>query len=829
MLVTRNIKIRKNERKINSCYLIRSKSPQNISKPESNSSLNMKSLSIQDLISYSPSCKNRTKVMVTRLLSSSKCLMINKKEYSSSTSFPRNFKYSYPYNPSNLFISLNPPSREKQKTNFRISSPVINKNASMKILTPNYKKLINKYHILKNKIHINKDKKIFRLMSPEPNFEKIKRKICPKNSNNESDSEKVLEEKFKEDNFHITKDNFMHFIDEMNKNKIHISKYKKYVKEYFMESKDGNKSFFEDLLYKYKYDEHENDNFFLNNDYSSKKISFNIGNFEISFKITSLQFIFYEILEDKQNEQKFDSAVFYDIENSPNIKYNINSKIKLPFEFLSLFYGINFSEFINLMISIVEYDYDKNIFFIEHSNFINKIEIGKSIYDFFCENCYFYLHNNKNKKQCFIYDWTVKTKNNMNVKYFVAKILLPQIRINIKYNNEYKVNFFTTVDITTIGELMKNKFKNWDLYTFIYFSEFKLFRFEINKILCGKYKTIFNENIKNDFKNKNRRKKLSFNLNTINIILNTRIKSRRSYGFFYSHQNLTNMGNETYYIKLKIPQISISLNNTLYSFNKNFDISIKEMSQINKLRRSFRPEDIIKYSMNIIRSKKKANDILYESIKPKRNYTSKISSRRSSTVISRDKNTSSKESNNHSKKDGKRGYIKFYKNPNNEEYIKDIKLNLDNYIFNLDESILKFIKAKENKIKKINNNFEEFLKRNNKESEHYNKNIKDNLNQKNNDFILRDNKDSNLNNNKIEIEIGTIELSWTDQEALTKSIFLDQNQTEYLLDIPTFKWKFFVEKHIEKILSEESRTLRPIRRESRKNFDWNDFITKKES
>ena len=81
----------------------------------------------------------------------------------------------------------------------------------------------------------------------------------------------------------------------------------------------------------------------------------------------------------------------------------------------------------------------------------------------------------------------------------MVKILLPQIRINIKYNNEYKVNFFTTVDITTIGELMKNKFKNWDLYTFIYFSEFKLFRFEINKILCGKYKNIFNENIKNDF------------------------------------------------------------------------------------------------------------------------------------------------------------------------------------------------------------------------------------------------------------------------------------------------------------------------------------------
>jgi hypothetical protein len=253
------------------------------------------------------------------------------------------------------------------------------------------------------------------------------------------------------------------------------------------------------------------------------------------------------------------------------------------------------------------------------------------------------------------------------------------------------------------------------------------------------------------------------------------------------------------------------------------------MSQINKLRRSFRPEDIIKYSMIIIRSKQKVNDMLSESVKPKRNYTSKFSSRRNSTIVSKDKTTSNKNNKHHIKREAVKGNIKFNKNYNNEEYIKDIKLNLDNYIFNLDESILKFIKVKENKINKMNNNLEEFLNKNNKESEDKNKNIKDNLNQKNIDFIIRDNKDQNANNNKIEIEIGTIQLSWTDQEALTKNIFLDKKQTEYLLDIPTFKWKFFVEKHIEKIILEESSTLRPVRRDSRKNLDWNDFITKKES
>jgi len=828
MLENKNIKVRKHGRKINSCYLIRSKSPQNFPKSTSFSSLNVNSLSIQDLISYSPRCKNRTKVMVTRLLSSSKNIMINKRKYNSPISFPRNFQHIYPYKPNKFFLSLNPPSRKRQNNILKISSPTTNNNESIKLLTSNFKKIRNKCHILKNKVHINKDKKISRLMSPMPNFGTIKRKIFPKKLFDESESEKETERKFNEGNCHITKENFMHFIDEMNKNRIHINKCKKYVKEYFIEKKDGNKSFFEDLLYRYKFEEHENDNYFSNNDYSSKKNSFNLKNFEVSFKITSLYFIFYEIPETKQNEQNFDSNAFYDIENKQNIDYIINSKIKLPFEFLSLFYGINFNEFINLMISIVEYDYDKNKFFIEQSNFINKIEIGKSLYDFFCENCYFILHNYKHKKECFIFDWAIKSKNSIDVKHFVVKILLPQIRINIKYN-EYKVKFFSTIDIQTLGDLMKNHFKNWDLYIFIYFSEYKLFRYEINKILCGKYKTIFNDNIKNDFKNKTIRKKIYFNLNTINIILNTRIKNRRSYGFFYSHQKLTNIGNETYYIKLRIPRISISLNNSLYSFNKNFEISIKEMSQINRLRRSFRPEDIIKYSMTIIRNKKRENDILHEGIKPKRNYTSKISSRRISTAISKENNTTSKSPKIQAKKDGKRGFIKFYKNPNNEDYIKDIKLNLDNYIFNLDESILKFIKVKENKTNKIHNNLEESLNKNNNENGNNNKNNKDILNQNNIDIILRDNKDLNINNNKLEIQIGTIELSWTDQEALTKTTFLGKKQTEYLLDIPTFQWKFFVEKHIEKILLEEPRTLRPIRRESQKNFDWNGFITKKES
>jgi hypothetical protein len=74
-------------------------------------------------------------------------------------------------------------------------------------------------------------------MSPEPSIEKIKRSICPKNAIDESEIVKEIESKLNGGEFHINKDNFMNFIDEMNKNKSHINKCKKYVKEYFIEKK----------------------------------------------------------------------------------------------------------------------------------------------------------------------------------------------------------------------------------------------------------------------------------------------------------------------------------------------------------------------------------------------------------------------------------------------------------------------------------------------------------------------------------------------------------------------------------------------------------------
>ena len=42
----------------------------------------------------------------------------------------------------------------------------------------------------------------------------------------------------------------------------------------------------------------------------------------------------------------------------------------MPFQFLSLFYGLKDDEFINLITALIYYDFNKNIFYITNSIFI---------------------------------------------------------------------------------------------------------------------------------------------------------------------------------------------------------------------------------------------------------------------------------------------------------------------------------------------------------------------------------------------------------------------------------------------------------------------------
>ena len=221
--------------------------------------------------------------------------------------------------------------------------------------------------------------------------------------------------------------------------------------------------------------------------------------------------------------------------------------------------------------------------------------------------------------------------------------------------------------------------------------------------------------------------------------------------------------------------------------NKNKDVEVAENRHNNKLLSS----------KTLFSSVKRANSTI---IRQKTRNNSK-----------RSNHSNSSNKNNNMKKEIQ-GKIKFTKNFNHkEEVIRDIKLNLDKYIFNFDESILKYIKVENNKFNNLNKrifNKDRDMKKNYFSNHNILRNNTKNFTKMNNDEINND--------KKFDIEIGTLELSWTNQDALTKNLFLNKKDSEYLLEYPPFQWKFFVEKNVEEILSNEANILKPISLSSKK-------------
>ena len=88
--------------------------------------------------------------------------------------------------------------------------------------------------------------------------------------------------------------------------------------------------------------------------------------------------MFYEIMHNK--EYNIETYNNIDNNNTNKTKNKMNSKIKFPFQFLPLFYGLNFEDFLNLLISYIDYDFDKNKFYLNCNNFITNTEEAKIIY-----------------------------------------------------------------------------------------------------------------------------------------------------------------------------------------------------------------------------------------------------------------------------------------------------------------------------------------------------------------------------------------------------------------------------------------------------------------
>ena len=689
--------------------------------------------------------KNNNNILISNLLNTSKKLVKNNLSYKSYTNLPKSFRYNYPYKPTHIRCNYSANARSNSK-----------------------KSLLSSYRTL--------------------NF--------PNKPNEINSSKKVLleERKFKLNlkNFNFFNNNvnetiFFDFIDGYNINSDIKKKYNNYILNHPMDN-DNEINIFQlfDILQNYKID---NDINVFNDKNTNKVNKFKLkNNLSVKLKITSLKLLFYKVKQNKKNNFSNKDYSFDNINNNnlkeKNKNISINTKLKFPFGFLPFFYGINNIDFLNYIISFIEYDYSKNNFNIDYKKLIKYYKYYKNNNSFFGENSYYQKLYNKNK-EFYIYNWDVKNRN--KTFHYIIKIVLPQIKISISFDKKTTSKFFYSIETNRILYFVKEKFELWDFYILKFFSEFKLFRQEVNRIICDKLSyEMKNNNIEN--------RKKKFNFNKINTKLNTLLYNENSYEFFFSRN--INDKKEGYLFQIQIPRIHINYQLQNYFIDKYFDLDMKRMYQINKLRKSFQIEDLIKYSMVIVdqkyKNQKKRNSSLFDNngclriLKRSSTFKTQNSSKRLNlkTVSSRDsiKNINNSNIFNNKTLKGKKIQSSI-KNISNENFNKDIQLNLDKYIFNFDDDILKFIKPFE---EEKNNNFNNDT--NNKPDCILNKKkmIKDN-----NRNIVQ------VNKNKINVEIGKIKLVCTSNELKEKVYYFSEKESEYLLDNPIYIWENYIESNFE--------------------------------
>ena len=715
--------------------------------------------------------KKNNNSLISNLLNSSKNLVKNNSNYKSYTDLPKSFQHYYPYKPTHNRCILSAKHSSYSKMSLISSYNTINGSKTAK------KNNNSKIYLKENKYKLNL--KQFNFM-----------------------------------NYNVNETIFFDFIDGYNINSKLKEKYNSYILNHPLEN-DNDINIFQlfDMLQNFKID--YNDNNFFNENSTSKINKFKLkNNLLVKIKISSINIIFYKINPKKKNNINNKDYLFDNNNNSNNNNFKLksknkaNTKIKLPFGFLAFFYGINHIELLKFLIAVIDYDYIKNIFFIDSKKFMRYYNLYKKDHSFFGETSYFQTYYNKNK-EFLMYDWDVKNKN--NIYHYIMKIVLPQIKININMENQTISKFYYSIDTNKMIYLLKEKFRLWDFHILKFFSQYKLFRKEINKIICNKlsYGIKFEDNKSSIDNNIDCNRDLNytkrFNFNKMNTNFSALIQNENSFEFFFS-QNI-NDKNEGYFFQVLIPKIHIIYQDINFYIDKFFDLDIKRMSQINKLRKSFQIEDIIKYSMVIVDEKYQVPNKKKSSFFENNGYRRSI--KRSSTLKSLNnsqrlnlKAVSSRSSMHNSNNNfpSKFKIVRTNKktpstkrNNDFENLKKDIKLNLDKYIFNFDDDILKFIKPIEGKKNEGNSNL---CENSVKSISLYNKR------RENKEGSFRSNKTNKLNNGqpsnkeKLSVEIGTIKLIWTKNDLKMYDYLFEENESQYLLDNPPSVWENYIENNL---------------------------------
>ena len=557
----------------------------------------------------------------------------------------------------------------------------------------------------------------------------------------------------------INQFSFTNFIDKFNDNTNIIIKYNEYKNKYFIDKlNDGNKQVLIDLYNNYQINKKNIKEIFNNEKYNTKKNKFSlkVSNIQVCIKLTSLYIYFIDA--DK----------------------NINSKIKFPFELLSYYYGISFMDFRKFLATII--NFDKNNFNIKYNTFQKQYVMFQSLFEFYDEDSFFAKFNNNNQREFFEINWNIETKTKN--KIFNMRIIQPKISISLKCPNNKKYKFYSSIDIKTMGYLLKDNFKDWDFIILNYFSQFKIFRTEINKILCGKL-SVMEESKDNNLSLNNN--KITFNFNNTHNKLNTKNINSTVYHFYYSR--IENNQYKNYYFRLFCPSIHISYYNFTSLIQKDFTLDIKRTRQLNKLRFSFDPEDLIKYSVVLLKEKENSKERNYE-IKLSGLKAGKI--RRTSTymmgnpVIKRRsiKNCSTRSQNginNRGNNDSKnlRRTLRLMtklKDVGKHENIQDIKLNLDKYIFDFDEDILKFIKREKKVERKIS--------------------------QLDNITNLRDSIENGIKD-RIRVQFGKVRLLIISQNLEENNYYFENDEMGDLVDHHPNIWEKYIIEHFDEIIKQQ--------------------------
>ncbi len=368
----------------------------------------------------------------------------------------------------------------------------------------------------------------------------------------EKNNKKIKEEKPKSqeessDNT-INLKSFLIYIDKFNNMNGVIHKYITYKETYFVNKhKDGNKK----LLLQYVNKNYYNDNLlpFDDNPIFKKENVFMIKDIEVKLRCDPLILIFID-----ENGKK-------------------NSKIKFPFNCIPFFYGINFDTFKLFFFSVIDYNYKKNNFKLNDKKFNQQYDFILNNSNLYETDCFLLNYNNIPN---FKYDWIINKENLL--KKYKLKIKMPKIKVRFKYQNGHKTTLIKSLDSTHMSYLILENFKDWDLFLLNSFCIIKEFRNTINSALS------YNPNLHN--------KNIKIDLDDTKIKLNKKSYSKFSTVFFITLYD--DLGGKNYYFEIKTPQILINYQSDMIKlYEKMYELNMKEAIQLNKMRKSFWPEDMI--------------------------------------------------------------------------------------------------------------------------------------------------------------------------------------------------------------------------------------------